>query len=105
VVIYFVPLFFLFEPSLVLQGDLTPLIYVLPSVIVGIIILAGGLEGYLLGVGRVRSILRVPLAAAGFAFSYPGLYGTIGGGIACAILVALVWMDNKKAQTVGVPGE
>ncbi|WP_254919246.1 TRAP transporter fused permease subunit [Oceanicola sp. 22II-s10i] len=105
IVIYFVPLFFLFEPSLVLQGDLTPLIYVLPSVIVGIIILAGGLEGYLLGVGRVRSVLRVPLAISGFAFSYPGLYGTIGGGIACLIFVGLVWMDNKKVAAGAAPAE
>lgn len=41
VVIYFVPLFFLFQPALVLQGDLTPLIYVLPSIIVGIMLISG----------------------------------------------------------------
>lgn len=105
VVIYFVPLFFLFEPSLVLQGDLTPLIYVLPSVVVGIIILAGGLEGYLLGVGRVRSVLRVPLALSGFAFSYPGLYGTIGGGLACIVFVGLVWLDNRRGAQGAAPAE
>ncbi|MDF1854418.1 TRAP transporter fused permease subunit [Pseudooceanicola sp.] len=98
VVIYFVPLFFLFEPSLVLQGDLTPLIYVLPSVIIGITILAGGLEGYLLGFGRVRTILRLPLAMAGFAFSYPGIWGTVVGGIACVVLVGLVWLDNRDSR-------
>lgn len=105
VVIYFVPLFFLFEPSLVLQGDLTPLIYVLPSVVVGIIILAGGLEGYLLGVGRVRSVWRVPLALSGFAFSYPGLYGTIGGGLACIVFVGLVWLDNRRGAQGAAPAE
>ncbi|MGR3321481.1 MAG: TRAP transporter permease [Pseudooceanicola sp.] len=105
VVIYFVPLFFLFEPSLVLQGDLTPLVYVLPSVVVGIIILAGGLEGYLLGVGRVRSVWRVPLALSGFAFSYPGLYGTIGGGLACIVFVGLVWLDNRRGAKGAAPAE
>lgn len=95
VVIYFVPLFFLFQPALVLQGDLTPLVYVLPSIIIGIMLLSGGLEGYLLGFGLVKPILRLPLAAAGFAFSFPGLMTTIIGGLASAVVVALVWNDNR----------
>ncbi len=98
VVIYFVPLFFLFQPALVLQGDLTPLIYVLPSIIIGIMLIAGGLEGHLLGFGRVRPWLRLPLAAAGFAFSFPGLLTTIIGGIASAIVVALVYYDNRSTR-------
>ncbi|WP_240453945.1 TRAP transporter permease [Chachezhania antarctica] len=104
VVIYFVPLFFLFQPALVMQGDLTPLIYVLPSIIVGIILLSGGLEGYLLGVGLVRPILRVPLAAAGFAFSFPGLSTTLVGGAVSALIVAVIWMDNRKRDATRNPG-
>ena len=95
IVIYFIPLFFLFQPALVLQGDLTPLLYVLPSIIIGITVLSGGLEGYLLGVGLVKPWLRLPLVAAGFAFSFPGLKTTIVAGIVCAVLIALVWRDNR----------
>ena len=102
VVIYFVPLFFLFQPALVLQGDLTPLFYVLPSIIIGILLLSGGLEGYLLGVGNVRSWLRLPLAAAGFAFSFPGLTTTLVGGIVSALIVALIWRDNRKTEEATV---
>ena len=102
VVIYFVPLFFLFQPALVLQGDLTPLIYVLPSIIIGIMLLSGGLEGYLLGIGHVRPALRLPLAAAGFAFSFPGLMTTLIGGAISALLVGLIIADNKKRN---VPAE
>ena len=100
VVIYFVPLFFLFQPALVLQGDLTPLIYVLPSIIAGILLISGGLEGWLLGVGRVRSWLRAPLAAAGFALSFPGLVTTLVAGAASAALLALVWRDNREARAL-----
>lgn len=98
VVIYFIPLFFLFQPALVLQGDLTPLIYVLPSIIVGIIMLSGGLEGFLLGVGHVRGILRVPLGVAGFAFSFPGMLTTLIAGAASIAIVGLIWMDNRKTS-------
>src|SRR5690606_1662774 len=57
VVIYFVPLFFLFQPALVLQGDLTPLVYILPSIIIGIMLIAGGLEGYIWWVVMVRELM------------------------------------------------
>lgn len=98
VVIYFVPLFFLFQPALVLQGDLTPLVYILPSIIIGIMLIAGGLEGWLLGAGQVRPLLRLPLMAAGFAFSFPALTTTIVGGLVSLVLAALVWYDNRSPQ-------
>lgn len=101
VVIYFVPLFFLFQPALVLQGDLTPLFYVLPSIIAGIMLISGGLEGYLLGAGLVRAWQRLPLAAAGFAFSFPGLTTTLIGGLVSAALVAVIWRQNRLKPELG----
>lgn len=98
VVIYIIPLFFLFEPSLVLQGNLLPLIYVLPSAIVGIMLIAGGFEGYLLGVGRIPGWLRLPLAAAGFVLSLPSLTMTFIGVVASVIGVALAWILNRKSR-------
>jgi len=100
VVIYFVPLFFLFQPALVMQGDLTPLLYVLPSIIIGIVLLSGGLEGYLLGVGMVKPWLRLPLAAAGFVFSFPSMTTTLIGGLICAVLVFIIWKDNQKSAAL-----
>lgn len=101
VVIYFVPLFFLFQPALVLQGDLTPLIYVLPSIILGIMLISGGLEGYLLGAGVVKPWLRLPLAVAGFAFSFPALLTTLIGGLVSVVLAVLVWRDNHRPAVAG----
>ena len=95
VVIYFIPLFFLFQPALVLQGDLTPLLYVLPSIVVGIMLISGGLEGYLLGAGRVPSAIRLPLLVVGFAFSFPGFWTTIISGPLAVLLVAYVWRHNR----------
>ncbi len=105
VVIYFVPLFFLFQPALVLQGDLTPLIYVLPSIIIGIMLICGGLEGWLLGAGFVRPWLRLPLIGAGFAFSFPALTTTVVGGLVSLLLAAFVWHDNRARATAPAPAE
>lgn len=102
VVIYFVPLFFLFQPALVLQGDLTPLVYILPSIIIGIMLICAGFEGWLLGAGQVRPMLRLPLIGAGFAFSFPGLTTTIIGGIVSALLIAAVWLDNRRQAPLPV---
>jgi hypothetical protein len=63
-------------------------------------LLSGGLEGYLLGFGLVRPWMRLPLAVAGFAFSFPGLMTTLIGGLASAAMVALIWWDNKKTAQV-----
>ncbi len=100
VVIYFVPLFFLFQPALVLQGDLTPLIYVLPSIIIGILLISGGLEGWLLGVGKVANILRIPLALTGFAFSFPGVWTTLIGGVLSLAIVGVVWRNNHNVKAI-----
>ncbi|SFR76916.1 TRAP transporter, 4TM/12TM fusion protein [Marinobacter daqiaonensis] len=100
IVIYFIPLFFLFQPALVLQGDLTPLLYVLPSIIIGIMLISGGLEGYLLGAGNVRRALRLPLVAVGFAFSFPGFWTTIVGGVLSVILVAIIWRQNRRTPAL-----
>lgn len=97
IVIYFVPLFFLFQPALVLQGDLWPLVYLLPSIIIGIGLIAAGLEGYLLMAGRVNGWLRLPLVGAGFILSFPALMTTLIGGLLSAFIIALVWIENRRA--------
>ena len=101
IVIYIVPLFFLFQPALLLQGDLVPLIWLLPSIIAGITLLAGGLEGYLAGCGRVRGLWRLPLVIAGFAVSFPSFWSTLLGGLVAAGLVFLIRADNRADLPAG----
>lgn len=98
VVIYFIPLFFLFQPALVLQGDLTPLIYVLPSILIGITMIAGGMEGYLIGAGLVKGWQRLPLMVVGFVFGFPGPMATLVGGVLSALLVFMIWKQNRQGS-------
>ena len=97
IVIYFVPLFFVFQPAMVLQGNLMPLLYILPTCIVGIALIAGGCEGYLIGVGIVKTWARIPLVIAGVLLSFPTLTMTMIGLAASAAMVALVWLQNRNA--------
>ncbi len=96
IVIYFVPLFFIFQPALVLQGNLLPLLYLLPSCVLGIVLISAGCEGYLQGAGIVQNWARLPLVISGFLLSFPTPYVTIIGFVLSAVLAAMVWMKNRK---------
>jgi TRAP transporter 4TM/12TM fusion protein len=100
IVIYFVPFFFVFQPALVLQGDLTPLLYLLPMCVIGIILIAAGCEGYLLKIGNVRPWARVPLVIAGFLFSLPEMITTIIGFVAAVIIIPILWLQKKREVTI-----
>ncbi|MEE9911975.1 MAG: TRAP transporter fused permease subunit [Deltaproteobacteria bacterium] len=96
IVIYFVPLFFVYQPAMVLQGNLFPLIYILPTCIAGIALIAGGAEGYLIGVGPVQRWARIPLVIAGFLLSFPTMTMTLIGLAVSAVMVFLIWQGNRK---------
>ena len=104
IVIYFVPFFFIFQPALVLQGDLTALLYLLPTCIIGIALIAAGCEGYMLIVGHVKPWARIPLVIAGLLFSFPETITTIIGFAAAVIILLGLWIQRRrepaKLQTV-----
>ena len=77
-IIYFVPFFFVMNPSLVLRGDLSALPLHLGTALLGICLVCGGLQGYLQGVGDLRRSggfewpIRVALVLGGLMFVAPG---------------------------------
>ncbi|RPH42753.1 MAG: TRAP transporter fused permease subunit [Burkholderiales bacterium] len=77
-IIYFVPFFFVMNPSLVLRGDLSELPLHLATALLGIALTCGGLQGYLQGVGDLRRCgslewpVRAALVVGGLMFVAPG---------------------------------
>ena len=57
--------------------------------------ISGGLEGWMLGAGKVPHMLRLPLLAVGFAFSFPGFWTTIISGALAVLLIGWVWKENR----------
>jgi len=87
----------------VLQGDLTPLIYVAAGRSHGAHAAVRRARGYLLGVGMVRPWLRLAAGIAGLAFQlFPGLVTTLIGGSRRPLIVAVIWRDNRNG-VVAVP--
>ncbi len=98
-IIYFVPIFFVMNPEMVLRGDLSLLPLHLVTAVIGIVLLCGGLQGYQPGVGDLRRAgplhwpLRAALMLGGLLFAAPG------GGL---MPLSTAWM-TAAAAAVSVP--
>ena len=77
-IIYFVPFFFLMNPSLLLQGSLVEFAQHFATALVGVALVCCGLQGYLLGVGNLKRCgalewpVRAALSLGGLMFIAPG---------------------------------
>jgi TRAP transporter 4TM/12TM fusion protein len=112
VVLYFIPFFFVFNPSLILEGPIVETVYLFALCLVGIWILASGLEAHLFKVGRLEPWARVLLVVSGFLIAFPG-YGQIltwwmtsiiGAGLT-ALVIAAISVRKKAVATKLVTGE
>jgi len=99
VVIYFIPIFFLFEPSLILQGPLwRTAVWTLLN-LVAIVVIAGASEGFLWKFGRLRRWARPVLFVAGLLIGFPSWMTTAIGLATVALVVVLL----RKAAEVPRP--
>ncbi|MEX0623435.1 TRAP transporter permease [Saccharospirillum sp.] len=79
IVLYFIPIFFLFEPALIFQGPLHLTAIWLTMNIIAIVLIAGGSEGYLFKYGRVRAWARTVLIVGGLLIGFPEAISTLIG--------------------------
>lgn len=100
IVAFIIPFMFVYEPSLLLMGD--PLTIVLSTIssLVGVITLAGGMQGYLLANCRLWE--RISLLLAGLVLIYPGVITDLIG-LALLILVCIAQWGRRKNNRQPVP--
>ncbi len=89
IVLYVVPIFFLFEPALIMQGPLHLTAIWLFFNVIGVILIAGASEGRMMMFGRVRNWTRLPLFASGLLIGFPEWSSTGIGLVIAAGLLAL----------------
>ncbi len=77
-IIYFIPFFFVLNPSLILQGTVTSILAHITSAFVGVWFVAGALQGYQIGLGRLDRCgtlqwpVRALMVLAGMSLATPG---------------------------------
>ncbi len=116
-IIYFIPFFFVFDPAFIWQGPLEQTALVVAKAMVGIVFVAGALQGYLLVFGRISDrpiglISRAALGFGGIALAMPGndIINMTNGelGLYSAILIAvgavIAILDRRHQLVADVAG-
>ncbi|MGF2734111.1 TRAP transporter permease [Marinobacter sp. DUT-1] len=115
-VIYFIPFLFVLNPALILQGSWKEILVVLPQAILGVALIAGGMQGYLLGIGnlslyrRLQWPVRLSLIAGGMMLAVPGggpvpftnLQLTMFSAVLITPALALVWWSNRNQKSLAL---
>ena len=97
IVMYFIPIFFLFEPALILQGAWHQTVIWVTMNLLGIVLIAAASEGYLYRVGPLRAWARALLFPAGLLIGFPEWQSTLVG----LVIAAAVLMAKRRAVLVG----
>lgn len=77
-VIYFIPFLFVLNPALIMQGAPLMIVAVFIQAVIGIILFASAMQGYLMGVGRLgygtlqEIVIRAMVLIAGLLLALPG---------------------------------
>ncbi|MFC2019037.1 TRAP transporter permease [Chloroflexota bacterium] len=91
--LFLLPFFFVMSPSLVLQGSWITFLIDFPTCVLGMVLLAGGIEGAMYFMGKLNILNRIFFVAAGLLLAIPGwqtdVYGLAVGAV--AIIIYLIW--------------
>ena len=100
IVIYFIPIFFVFEPSLVMQGSWVLSLYYFSMCAIGTIVMAGGLVGYMWRLGKIEAQWkRWALGISGIAIAAPHTLSTLVGAVLAVIIFGIHVVGSKSAKT------
>ncbi len=97
IVLVFVPFFFVLQPALIMQGTPWEILYHTALAMLGIFILASGLEGYLIKFGKLPITQRIAMALGGFLIAFPKMAATLAGlGLIGTVLILTTLLWNRK---------
>lgn len=96
IVLYFIPFFFVFNPALIFQGPIFESMYLILFCFVGIAMIAGALEGYMVLVGTLPQWARLIVGPAGFLIAFPELITTAAGGTIALVMYYLLKKGRVK---------
>jgi TRAP transporter 4TM/12TM fusion protein len=98
-IIYFVPFFFVYNPALLFQGPIWETAYTFVLCLAGIVLIAGGAEGYLLRVGLVKVWTRPLLIVAGFLLVFPELITGLAGFLIALAVITWSLINKRRNKT------
>ena len=95
---FIVPYMFVYNPALVTRGTLTEICFSSVTALIGVVVLAGGLQGWLLR--KTGNIEKWLVVAAGIALVVPHLWVTLLGFILAGGIIGKQWVSLRAAESV-----
>jgi len=100
---YIIPFFFVYQPTLLLQGGIAQVLEAVISSLFGVIAFAASLQGYLLK--EVNFPQRLLLGAGGLLLIYPGwVTDLMGVGMVAAVAIPQFYSLRKLKAALAVQG-
>lgn len=98
---FLVPFFFVMSPAMLFQGVWLESLQVIPTAIVGIVLIGGGLEGYFWKIGELKLIPKVLLTISGILLGVPETTtDVLGLVITISVLTVLVIRKNQAQDAL-----
>ena len=96
-ILFFLPILFVFDPSMLMQGTAINIIFSVSMAIFAIIIISAGFEGYIYIFGRLNKIYRILCFSSGLLILMPNLTSKyIGVGILIVTTLSLILINLKN---------
>ena len=96
-ILFFLPILFVFDPSMLMQGTAINIIFSVSMAIFAIIIISAGFEGYMYIFGRLNKIYRILCFSSGLLILMPNLTSKyIGVGILIVTTLSLILINLKN---------
>jgi len=118
-IIYFVPFFFVLNPALIGRGEPLEVVLTFGAAVIGVVLVAGALQGYLVGVGRLMVfgplgwLCRALILVGGVIMMLPGgelvgyEHSTLNIIAACLAVpgIAIAWFGRSQSPAPASAGE
>jgi len=99
-VIFFVPIFFIAHPALILQGEPLEILWFTLAAYSGTTLIALGLEGYFYGIGNLAAWSRPFLVIAGLGIGWGEWLTVVIGLLLAAVVVILGFLRRMRGREV-----
>ena len=98
IAIYFLPFFFVYNPALVFHGSAAEILKAFVTCAIGVGLLASAMEGYLIGVGRLRAWARPFIFVAGLLLGAPEWRTDLLGAVLFIVIVGAIFITEKSIR-------
>jgi TRAP-type uncharacterized transport system fused permease subunit len=93
---FILPFIFVLNPALVLRGEWSEIVVIVPACVAAVWLMASSFEGYLYRVGIIGWSIRGPLLVAAALLLYPEIWSYIVGLVVIAVCYAIALYQRKS---------